>query len=138
MKQQKSIKKAGPFYVTSHSQGRGMVYFQIFPAFPEYDSQERWWAESRYSGQGGGPSIFTSIATARTLDEWLNSVYDLNSVLEWKKRIRAILADETKAWVIAECQTCCTVSSIKKEWSFCPVCGNRFKKEGGASGSYVS
>lgn len=130
MKQQKSIREAGPYYVTSHSQGRGIVYFQIYPAFPLYDGKDGFqWAESRYGGQGGGPSIFTSIGTARVLAEWLNSVYPDVQVVDWESRIKAILDEEGKAFIFVECRTCHYVSSAKKDWNYCPVCGNRFKKE---------
>ena len=128
MKQVKSVKQAGPYRVTSHSQGRGIVSFEVFPAFPKYDSPDFKWAESRYKCNGGGPGIFTSIATARELEEFLNSVYPPEQVKDWEKRITSLLNDEAKDSMMAECDTCCTVSGCKKEHNFCPVCGNKIKK----------
>jgi hypothetical protein len=125
----KSVKEAGPYYITSHSQGRGIVYFMVYPAFPEYNSKEFQWAESRYKGSGGGPGIFSSIATARVLGEFLNSVYPASEVDGWVKVIKPILDDEQKSSTFAECETCGTVSFISKKWIYCPICGKRFKKD---------
>lgn len=128
MKQIKSVKQAGPYHVASHSQGRGIVSFEVYPAFPRYDSEDYKWAESRYKGHGGGPGIFSSIGTAKVLEEFLNSVYSPEQVKEWEKRIKRILDDESKDWVMAECETCGTVFTAQKEHKYCPVCGKRIKK----------
>jgi len=129
MKQTKLVKRAGPYYITSHSQGRGIVYFMVYPAFPQYDNSDYKWAESRYKQEGGGPSIFTSIGTAKAMEEFLNSVYPPEQVKEWGKRIKAILDDEGKSFVMVECETCGTVSCVRKEHSYCPICGKRYKKD---------
>ena len=128
MKQIKTVKQAGPYHVTSHSQGTGMVYFMVYPAFPEYDHDDFKWAESRYKRDGGGPGIFTSIGTAEELERFLNSVYEAGQIKDWNKRIKALIEDESKSFLFGECKTCCTVSSIPKDWIYCPVCGNKFKK----------
>ena len=129
MKQIKAVKNAGPYHVTSHSQGGGMVYFMVYPAFPKYDRQDFQWAESRYNQNGGGPGIFTSIATADALAEFLNSVYQTEQTNGWEKRIEALIDNEGKNSVFGECNKCCTVSSIPKDWVYCPVCGNKFKRK---------
>ena len=128
MRQSKSVKQSGPYHITSHSQGRGIVSFEVYPAFPKYDGPDFKWAESRYKRNGGGPSIFTSIATASELAEFLNSVYPPEQVKEWEARLQAILNDESKDRVMAECETCGTVFTAKREHNYCPVCGNRIKK----------
>jgi len=79
MKQNKFVRKCGPYKVHSISQdGRG-VRLEVFPAFPQYNISEKrqgekdidssWaeeprWAMHRYKGEGGGPSIFTAMALA--------------------------------------------------------------------------
>lgn len=128
MRQVKSVKQSGPFLVQSHSQGRGMVYFSIYPAFPEYDYPDFKWAERRYKRDGGGPSIFTSIAVSRELEKFLNSVYTTAQVKDWQKRIKAILKDESKNEVFLECETCCTVTHLPKECKYCSICGNLYKR----------
>lgn len=128
MKQNKSVKRAGPFYVTSHSQGRGVVSFIVYPAFPDYDHDGFKWAESRYHDDGGGPGIFTSIGTSRQLEEFLNSVYSTEQITTWKNRIEAILKDETEDKSTVECEKCCTVSFVPNEWKHCPICGGKYKR----------
>ena len=128
MRQSKSVKEAGPFYVTSHSQGRGIVSFEVYPAFPEYDSASQRWAKSRYEGMGGGPGIFTSIGTAEALEAFLNSVYPPTAVKEWERHIKTILSAERKNTMIAECETCCICFTALKTHNYCPVCGNKIKK----------
>lgn len=129
MKQDKSVRKAGPYLVQSHSQGRGIVYFTIYPAFPEYNEPDFQWAETRYKRHGGGPGIFTSISIAESLEGFLNSVYEPGEVNEWHKRIKTILEDESKNTVMVECRHCGTVSCVPKEHICCPICGNRYIRD---------
>ncbi len=79
------LKDSGPYRVVSHSQtGDGTVYLVVSPAFPEYGDG---WMRSRANGEGGGPGIFTAIALARSLEEWLNMPYSRETVVKWHKRL---------------------------------------------------
>lgn len=127
MKQNKTVKSAGPYHVISHSQGTGIVSLSVFPAFPEYDNDDFKWAESRFNQDGGGPGIFSAIATAEQLEAFLNSVYTPEQIQEWKDRIKAILKKRDENTVMVECETCATVSGMPKECKYCPVCGNKYK-----------
>lgn len=129
MKQNKTVKSAGPFYVESHSQGEGMVYLRVFPAFPKYNYTDLNWAENRYNGKGGGPGIFTAISTAKELSSFLNSIYTPEIVENWDKRIKSILDKSLKSFTFAQCSKCCTLSSVPNEWIYCPVCGKKYKKD---------
>lgn len=127
MKQNKSVKVSGPYKVTSHSQGSGMVYFMVYPAFPDYDYEGHKWAETRFNQEGGGPGIFTAIATAEQLELFLNSVYSEDDIKSWKDIIEKILDQYNKEWVFAECESCGTVSSVKDNFKYCPICGEKYK-----------
>ena len=100
MKQDKYIKKCGPYEVTSISQDGQGVRIEIYPAFPQYnltekeqqeDDVDEWWRKDsrwsihRYAGHGGGPSIFTAIALAQAFEDFLNQYYTTEQVEEWKK-----------------------------------------------------
>lgn len=102
MKQNKFIKKCGPYEVHSISQDNHGVRMEIYPAFPQYNitpkrqaekdidpswAKEPRWALHRYKGDGGGPGIFTAIALAREIEEFLNQSYTEAEVNEWKKTL---------------------------------------------------
>lgn len=127
MKQNRTVKKSGPYFVNSHSQGDGTVHFSVYPAFTEYNDDEYIWAESRFNREGGGPSIFTSMAVAKELEEFLNSVYTKEEIGKWKEQIESILEMQNKNSVMAECETCGTVFSMPSECKYCPWCGNKYK-----------
>lgn len=128
MKQNKTVRESGPYIVQSHSQGRGIVYFQVFPAFMEHDNIEEGylWAESRFNGDGGGPGMFTSIAVASALQGFLNSPYDRNDCQSWENRLESLLKRESENLVFAECNTCGIITTIKQEWKYCPRCGKKY------------
>ena len=99
MKANKYIKKCGPFEVVSISQDGQGVRLKVYPAFPQYNLTEkgqagkyidqRWkddprWPIHRYAGHGGGPSIFTAIALAQELENFLNQPYTQEQVDDWK------------------------------------------------------
>jgi rubrerythrin len=127
MKQNKLIKESGPYYVESHSQGSGMVYLQVYPAFPEYDDDNFLWAESRFNMEGGGPSMFSSMAIAAELDDFLNSVYHQREIENWKDRIKALKKVEQNKWKFVTCHTCGHLSSVTLDWKYCPICGNAYE-----------
>lgn len=130
MKRNKTVQKSGPWQVDSHSQGRGIVYFMVYPAFPEYDRPDFQWAESRYNEEGGGPSIFHAMAAASELSKFLNSTYPSEAVESWSKRILALLEDEAKDKEIAACSNCGIVLTVNKEWLYCPKCGKKLGERG--------
>ena len=73
MRRSRLLRGSGPYRVVSYSQnGDGQVYAVVHPAYPRYGSD---WAEARAQGQGGGPGIFTAMAFARDLQEFLNAPY---------------------------------------------------------------
>ncbi len=140
MKSNKFIKKCGPYYVTTHSQNAGLVYARLFPAFPQYDLSAKritdndvdpiWkadphWARHRANGDGGGPSIFTSMALGDELKGFLNQSYDTQRVLEWENIATKILDGKDKDIVFMSCKHCATVTTAPKEWKFCPICGGK-------------
>lgn len=144
MKANKYVKECGPYYITSHSQGDGTVHMTAYPAFPKYDLSPKelsdkhtsgeWkvephWANHRAIGQGGGPSIFSSMACAEELSKFLNQPYQEQSVKDWEKRIKKILDDKSKNIIFKHCDKCAYVTSAPKEWKFCPECGNRLKED---------
>ena len=99
MKQNRFIKKCGPYKVVSISQDGHGVRLNIYPAFPKYNLTEKeiskghidpsWakeprWPMHRYIREGGGPSIFTAIALAEEFEEFLNQHYSEAEIQEWK------------------------------------------------------
>jgi len=114
MKQNKFIRKCGPFEVHSISQDGYGVRLEIYPAFPRYNlhlgAKQRkgidpsWaadprWAIHRQKGDGGGPSIFTVIALANELEAFLNQPYTKSEVESWKDTLAEALKDvRMKAW----------------------------------------
>lgn len=143
MKTNRFVKKCGPYYVTSHSQGEGLVYARVYPAFPEYDVDESektqdiddsWkkeprWAVHRFHDEGGGPSIFGSMALGDELSKFLNSQYDGAAIKHWERTISKLLKERDRNTVFKQCKKCATVMPVPREWKFCPVCGNRLTQE---------
>lgn len=86
MKQNKFIRKCGPFKVHSISQDGHGVRLEIYPAFPQYEEfpDNISWAIHRQNGDGGGPDIFTAITLAEEFEEWLNQFYPEAEVNNWK------------------------------------------------------
>lgn len=97
MKQDKFIRKCGPYEVISVSQDMNGVRLLVFPAYPLYNLTEKeqdgvdksWidqpeWALHRYKGEGGGPGIFTAIALAEAFEKFLNQPYTEQQVIDWK------------------------------------------------------
>jgi hypothetical protein len=99
MRTNKFIKKCGPYEVHSISQDMHGIRLEIYPAFPEYNLTDKershketdaeWikeprWPIHRYKGNGGGPGIFTCIALAKELEEFLNQPYTPEQIREWK------------------------------------------------------
>lgn len=99
MKQNRFIKKCGPYEVHSISQDAQGVRLEIYPAFPQYNltkkeqegkyidpswAKEARWPIHRYKGEGGGPSIFTAIGLAKEFEEFLNQAYTEKEVKDWK------------------------------------------------------
>ncbi len=99
MKQDKFIKKCGPYEVHSISQDMHGIRLEIYPAFPQYnisakrqsekDIASYWkddprWPIHRYAGNGGGPGIFTAIALAGAFEDFLNQSYTEEQIKEWK------------------------------------------------------
>ena len=106
MKQSKFIRKCGPYTVTSISQDGAGVRLIVFPRFPQYDltikqaeketTNPSWvadprWPSHRYKGEGGGPGIFTAIALAKELEEFLNQPYTETQVTDWKELLAMAL-----------------------------------------------
>lgn len=108
MKQNKFIKKCGPFAVSSISQDGCGVRLEVYPAFPEYnlsekgqsdsDVDESWKRDPRWAihrllkGEGGGPGIFTVIALAEEFEQFLNQAYSQAEVAKWKSTLKEALA----------------------------------------------
>lgn len=93
MKQNKYVKRSGPFKVSSISQdGRG-VRLVVYPAFPDYGPD---WEIGRLSGEGGGPGIFTAMATATEMEEFLNQSYTEAEVTQWKETLAKALEPQEK------------------------------------------
>ena len=92
------IRCSGPYDVDSYSQtGAGYIYFVVWPAYPEEGTD---WPERRGNGEGGGPGIFTNIAVARQIEEFLNAPYSPADVTAWKERAKpGITAESTPVWV---------------------------------------
>lgn len=88
MKSNKFVKKCGPFRVSSISQDRHGVRMIVYPAFTQYGEG---WAITRLKGEGGGPSIFTSMALASELESFLNSAYAEESIKGWHEIINKAL-----------------------------------------------
>ena len=114
MKQNKAVRRAGPFKVASISQdGRG-VRMMVYPAFPAYNLSEkdrqrryleidpcwldepRWAVQRLRNGHGGGPSIFIAIALAAELEKFLNQWYSEEEANEWKATLEEALAKVTE------------------------------------------
>ena len=104
MKSNKFIKDSGPYEVHSISQDRHGVRLEIYPAFPEYNSEQRkgvdqiWlddprWPIHRYKGEGGGPGIFTCMALATAFEEFLNQCYSPEQIKQWKDTNALALKD---------------------------------------------
>lgn len=85
MKRNKFVHKCGPYKVISISQMPGGVRLEVYPAFPQYaEREQKPWAVSREEGEGGGPSIFSAMALAEQLENFLNQAYDGASITAWK------------------------------------------------------
>jgi len=99
MKANKLVKGCGPYEVRSISQDRQGIRLEVYPAFPEYnlsvkernrfEIDQEWldeprWAMHRYKGDGGGPGIFTAMALATALENFLNQGYTAEQVKDWK------------------------------------------------------
>lgn len=93
MKQNRLIKKCGPYKVSSMSQQRGGLRIVIYPALPEYGDD---WAITREKGEGGGPSIFTCIALAMEFEKFLNQHYAEEAITEWKETLEKALEKYNK------------------------------------------
>jgi predicted nucleic-acid-binding Zn-ribbon protein len=117
----------------------------VYPSFPEYDlspkrltakdTSDEWkeephWANHRAIQEGGGPSIFTSLACTKELSKFLNQPYNLRSVNEWETRIKDILDSKNKNNVFKTCKKCGYVTSVPKQWVYCPECGNKLQEDG--------
>lgn len=111
MKQNKYIRKCGPYKVTSVSQDEAGIRMMIYPAFPQYNltpkeqadpyisdvwRDEPRWPIHRYKREGGGPSIFSCIALAEEFETFLNQQYSPQEVTEWKDTLDEALADYNK------------------------------------------
>lgn len=115
MKTNKFIKRCGPYEVHSISQDMHGIRLVVYPAFPQYNISEKrrtekdvdpsWtkeprWSLHRYKGEGGGPSIFTTMALAREFEKFLNQPYSEDEVKEWKatldKALKKVRLQETK------------------------------------------
>lgn len=116
MKQNKYIRRMGPFEVSSISQDAHGIRLVVYPAFPEYNISEKkiqegvarnnidscWvedphWVIQRLKGNGGGPSIFTVMAMAEELEKFLNQPYSEAKVAEWKATLAKALEKITAA-----------------------------------------
>lgn len=64
----------------------------VYPAFPKYEefSDGVPWAIQRVKGEGGGPSIFTAIALATEMENFLNQPYDEDSITRWKSILNSL------------------------------------------------
>lgn len=94
MKQNRYIRKCGPFQVSSISQDGHGVRLVVYPAFPRYGTVNGVnWAISRLKGDGGGPGILTTIATAAELEQFLNQPYSAEEVAAWKATLYEALKD---------------------------------------------
>ena len=60
----------------------------VYPAFPQYGED---WEITRLKGKGGGPSIFTSMGFARSLEEFLNLSYPQEIIEKWKATLEKAL-----------------------------------------------
>ena len=102
MKQNRFIRKCGPYKVSSISQDMHGVRLEIYPAFPQYNltgkeqskndidtswTKEPRWSIHRYKGEGGGPGIFTAMALASEFEEFLNQFYSEEAISEWKSTL---------------------------------------------------
>ena len=106
MKQNKLVRKCGPYEVHSISQDHHGVRLEVFPAFPQYNISEKeqkengidpyWadeprWALHRYKGEGGGPGIFMAVALAEEFEKFLNQSYPETEVMRWKTTLAQAL-----------------------------------------------
>lgn len=112
MKRNKYVKDCGPYKVVSVSQGMRGIQMIVYPAFPKYNLSDeeredeetdvKWIKEPRWAIQrlklnnGGGPSIFSCIALAEELEEFLNQKYTREEVDSWKSTLDEALADYNK------------------------------------------
>ena len=127
MRRSHLLRVSGPYRVVSYSQnGDGQVFAVVHPAYPKYGSD---WAEQRAHGHGGGPGIFSSMAFARELQEFLNAPYVQATVKEWTEQQRGI---ETRppwkpyfrhAFKRNETLTAMTLNATP-----CDGCGNRLRE----------
>lgn len=112
MKQNRYVRKAGPFVVHSISQDGHGVRLVVYPAFPQYNLSDKkrqredidpsWQAEPRWAihrlrGDGGGPGIFTAMGLAQEMQNFLNQPYSEAEVQEWKATLKEALAKVTAA-----------------------------------------
>ena len=79
MKQDKFIRKCGPYAVTSVSVDHLGVRLEVFPAYPAYGD----WTTTRYNDEGGGPGVFTSLALGHAFEAFLNQPYEAKEVERW-------------------------------------------------------
>jgi len=68
------VKKSGPYKVTSQLDGTLIVY----PAWHQF---LEWRPET-----GGGPGLFSRLALAAELQEWLNNVYSEVEAEDWVEK----------------------------------------------------
>ena len=115
MKQNRYVRKAGPFVVESISQDMRGVRLVVYPAFPLYNLSEKdrqagqnkgainpcWQADPRWAvqrlrnGNGGGPGIFSALALAKELERFLNQWYSEEEVKSWKATLAFALEKVT-------------------------------------------
>ncbi|MDD3460981.1 MAG: hypothetical protein PHW28_06780 [Mesotoga sp.] len=112
MKRNKYVHKCGPFKVVSVSQSCSGIQMVVYPAFPKYNLSEKeqtnndidksWRNDSRWAihrlklHEGGGPSIFSCIALAEELENFLNQQYTSKEITEWKATLEEALSDYNK------------------------------------------
>lgn len=93
MRRSSLVKNSGPYHVQSYSQtGSGFVYLVVWPAYSEYGED---WVRARGEGEGGGPGIFTGIALASAIEEFLNSPYGEEAIKKWKEQKKPSVAPTT-------------------------------------------
>jgi hypothetical protein len=96
MRRSTEIKHAGPYHAESYSQGgAGLVYIVLWPAHADHGD----WVEGRGSGEGGGPSIFTSMGRAQEIENFLNTPYTPEQIAAWKARPKPAVSAEPTDWM---------------------------------------
>jgi len=90
MRRPSLVKRSGPYKCVSISQDGKEVRIVIYPAFPDYNTENFKWVDHRYKEEGGGPSIFTAMALASDLQEFLNAPYSDADVANWLDKCPSI------------------------------------------------